>query len=376
MMSISLQYEKSLTLLRSALWRTPCSVSLSAQDWKGIVCFASEQVLDGILPDAIALLSRGAQPATAAKMRMIAQQLQVEKANARMNGELQAFTEELERRSIPYVLLKGQGVASLYPAPHHRTPGDIDLYVPANYLKEVACGFDAFGATRTAETRHHINYQARGVEWELHHCIYYFQKDSRNVRFMHYVDEAMQEPPVYAKIEDAKVRVLPPTTNVLMLLAHILDHFYCQGVGLRQLCDYALMLDSAHKDIDRKQLMKALGELSLTKAYRVFGQLCVQNLGLSPDKLILQPRKSDKRLAHSVMKDCLRGGNFGRNDHKGRATLWNSLIYYTRFFGRLVRFGGLCPSEALWWPLAKLKRYVTGTVQLSEEKSVLNTLNK
>lgn len=372
MVSLRMQYEKDLALLRTALWRTPYSVSLSAQDWEEVMCFASEQALDGILPDAIALLPQETQPATAVKMRMIARQLQVEKANTRMNGELLAFTEELERRSIPYVVLKGQGVASLYPAPNHRASGDIDLYVPVNFLKKVACGFEAFGATRTAETRHHINYQARGVEWELHHCIYYFQKDGRNLRFMHYVYEAMKLPATYAVIGEGRVRVLPPMMNVLMLLAHILDHFYCQGVGLRQLCDYALMLDSAHKDIDRKQLMKALGELSLTKAYRVFGQLCVQNLGLSPDKLMLQPTKADKRLAQRVMEDCLRGGNFGRNDHKGRATLWNSLTYYTRFFGRLMRFGGLCPSEALWWPLAKMKRYVTGTVQLSEEKSVLN----
>lgn len=228
-------------------------------------------MLDGILPDAVALLPREAQPVATAKMRMIARQLQVEKANARMNGELLAFTAELNRRDIPYVLLKGQGVSSLYPAPNHRTPGDIDLYVPAYYLKEVPSGFYAFGATRTAETRHHINYQARGVEWELHHCIYYFQKDSRNLQFMHYVVSGMKQLATYAEIGEGRVRVLPPMMNVLMLLSHILDHFYCQGVGLRQLCDYALMLDSAHKDIDQEQLIKALDELSLTKAYRVIG---------------------------------------------------------------------------------------------------------
>lgn len=366
-----MQHEKALALLRTALWRTPCNVSLCAQDWEEVMRFASEQVLDGILPDAIALLSREVQLATAVKMRMIARQLQVEKANARMNGELLAFTAEFERRDIPYVLLKGQGVASLYHVPHHRAPGDIDLYVPANFLKEVAGVFETFGAIRTAETRHHINYHVNGVEWELHHCIYYFQKDSRNLRFMHYVDEAMTQPATYAAIGEARVRVLPPTMNVLMLLAHILDHFYCQGVGLRQLCDFALMLDSAHKDIDQSQLIRALDELSLTKAYRVFGQLCVQYLGLSPNRLMLQPKKSDKRLAQRVMMDCLRGGNFGRNDHNGRATLLTSFTYYTRFFGRLLRYGALCPSEALWWPLAKLKRYVTGTVQLSEEQSVL-----
>ena len=366
-----MKHEKALALLRTALWRTSSDESFSVQDWEEVMGFAAMQALDGIVPGALSLLPKAFHPTSAVKMRMIARQLQVEKANARMNGELLAFTEELECRSIPYVLLKGQGVASLYPAPHHRTPGDIDLYVPANFLKEVACGFDAFGATRTAETRHHINYQARGVEWELHHCIYYFQKDSRNLRFMHYVDEAMNQPATYAAIGEGKVRVLPPMMNVLMLLAHMLDHFYCQGVGLRQLCDYALMLATAYKDIDQEQLIKALDELSLTKAYRVFGQLCVQYLGLSSDKLMLHPTKSDKRLAQRVMTDCLRGGNFGRNDHNGRATLWTSLTYYTRFFGRLFRYGALCPSEALWWPLAKMKRYVTGTVQISETQSVL-----
>lgn len=367
-----MQHEKAIALLRSALWSTPSDTSLSAQDWEEVVRFAAMQALDGIVPDALSLLPKVSHPATAVKMRMIARQLQVERANIRMNEELLAFTEELERRHIPYVLLKGQGVASLYPAPCHRVSGDIDLYVPANFLKEVASGFDAFGAKRTAETRHHINYQARGVEWELHHCIYYFQKDGRNVRFMHYVDEAMKLPATYAEIGEGRVRVLPPMMNVLMLLAHILDHFYCQGVGLRQLCDYALALDETYKDINQKQLIKALNELSLTKAYRVFGQLCVQYLGLSLDRLMLKPTKGDKRLAKRIMKDCLQGGNFGRSDHSGRATLWTSLTYYTRFFGRLLRYGALCPSEALWWPLAKMKRYVTGTVQLSEEDSALN----
>lgn len=364
--------EKALELLRSALWKTQCSVSLTYSDWEEMIDVFSRQALDGLLLDAVVLQPKEMQPSAAVKMPMIARQLQVEKVNRKMNDELLAFTEELDRRNIPYALLKGQGVASYYPNPQHRVSGDIDLYVPKEHYMEVNRGMLAFGGIRGEENRHHVDYTTRGVVWELHHCIYYFQKDGRNLRFMHYVDEAMKLPATYAVIGEGRVRVLPPMMNVLMLLAHILDHFYCQGVGLRQLCDYALMLDSAHKDIDRKQLMKALGELSLTKAYRVFGQLCVQYLGLSPDKLMLQPTKADKRLAQRVMEDCLRGGNFGRNDHKGRATLWNSLTYYTRFFGRLMRFGGLCPSEALWWPLAKMKRYVTGTVQLSEEKSVLN----
>ena len=299
-------------------------------------------------------------------------QLQVERMNRAMNSELLEFTGELERRHIPYALLKGQGVASLYPNMLHRVCGDIDLYVPKAHFKEVGRGFNAFGAVRTAESRHHINYRANGVEWELHHSIYYFQKESRNSLFMHYVDEEMNETPQYAMIGEGRVRVFSPTMNVLLLLAHIVDHFYCEGVGLRQLCDYALLLNHYREEINQQVLLTRLEALSLTRSYRVFGYICVHYLGMPEEALHLQPAASDIRLAHRVMADCLSGGNFGHADSNRRQTLWQNITFYTRFLRRLWQYRQLCPSEALWWPLAKLKRALKGEVHISEERSAMN----
>lgn len=364
----------SLTLLRSALWGSmqegtfhPCG-----DDWKEIADFFTRQSLDGLLPDGIAALPSSLQPSMAIKMPMIARQLQVERMNKRMNAELLAFIAELDLRAIPYILLKGQGVAALYPNPLHRMCGDIDLYVPKDSLGVVDRGFAAFGAIRMAETRHHVNYKANGIEWELHHCIYYFQKESRNHLFMQYVDEAMCEAPHYAAIGEGKVRVLPPTMNVLLLLAHIVDHFYCEGVGLRQLCDYALALHHKREEIDRTKLLEMLDALALTRAYRVFGYICVHYLGMPEETLLLKPSAKDIRLAHRVMADCISGGNFGRAESNRRQTLWQNITFYTRFFSRLWRYRQLCPSEALWWPLAKLKRALKGEVHISEERSAVH----
>lgn len=364
----------SLTLLRSALWGSiqegtshPCG-----DDWKEIADFFTRQSLDGLLPDGIAALPSSLQPSMAIKMSMIARQLQVERMNKRMNAELLAFTTELEQRAIPYILLKGQGVAALYPNPSHRMCGDIDLYVPKEHLAVVDRGFAAFGATRTAETRHHVNYKANGIEWELHHCVYYFQKESRNHLFMQFVDEAMCEAPHYAAIGEGKVRVLPPTMNVMLLLAHIVDHFYCEGVGLRQLCDYALLLHKHRNEIDKALLMERLEALSLTRSYRVFGYICVHYLGMPEETLLLKPSAKDIRLAHRVMADCISGGNFGRAESNRRQTLWQNITFYTRFFSRLWRYRQLCPSEALWWPLAKISRALKGEVNISEERSAVH----
>lgn len=375
----------SFALLRKALWKNtsfvhsnknmdlypsiPCDSEI---DWEAVVEFFNRQSLNGLLPDAIALLPTAIQPSASVKIPLIAKLLQVERMNRAMNEELLAFISELDRRDIPYALLKGQGVATLYPNPLHRVCGDIDLYVPPAHLKEVHRGFMAFGAVRETETRHHINYRARGIEWELHHCIYYFQKEERNRIFMRYVDEVMREMPEYVEVDGEKVRVLPSTMNVLLLLAHIVDHFYCEGVGLRQLCDYALILHHKRGEINGTKLLKALDELSLTKAYRVFGYICTHYLGLPEEDLVLKPTEKDVRLAHRVMVDCLSGGNFGHAESNRRQTLWQNVIFYTRFLRRLWRYRQLFPSEALWWPMAKMKRALKGEVFVSEEKSVLN----
>lgn len=368
----------SLSLLRSVLWDGGGDKGEGIKvlgDWKAVEEFFSRQSLDGLLPDAIAMLPAAQQPSIAVKMPLIARQLQVERMNHAMNEELLAFTAELNRRDIPYILFKGQGVASLYPKPQLRMCGDIDLYVPQGYVGKVYQGLVAFGAVREHENVHHICFRARGIVWELHHGICYFQKESRYSLFMRYVDEAMQESPYYAAIGDGKVRVLPPTLNVVLLLAHIVDHFYCEGVGLRQLCDYAIMLYHKRGEIDRHKLLQVLDDLSLTRSYRVFGYICIHYLGMSADALMLEPSEKDARLACRVMDNCLEGGNFGHARSISRKTLWHSLNFYARFFNHLWRYRQLCPSEALWWPLAKIKRALKGEVNISEERSAVHGLN-
>lgn len=363
--------DKAFSLLRSALWQIPCHESITDSDWVHIMHFMRKQALDGIIPDALALMTSSPQR-TKVKMRMIGRQLLVERANLKMNEELISFTKELEKKNIPHVLLKGQGIGTLYPFPQHRVSGDIDLYVPKDYIRRVNDGLLAFGGKRGEENRHHIDYSVNGILWELHHCIFYFQKDSRNIRFMQYVDEALKDKPVYVNVGCGNVRVLPPTTNVLLLLSHILDHFYCQGIGLRQLCDLAILLDKEHDNINPQKLQDSLKELALERCYRIFGYICVKYIGLAFEKLMIKPTKSDEQLAHKIIKDCIQGGNFGRNAHSGRKTFLNWISYYTRFILRLIKFYELNPSEALWWPLAKLKRLFTGTIIIRKEKSVLN----
>lgn len=362
----------ALKLLQSALWNKPCKTIIPKDDWKEIMHFARIQTLYGLMPDALQNLNKEQYPPTSIKMQIISKMLQVEMANKKMNEELLGFVRELEKRNIPYILLKGQGVGTYYPNPLHRIPGDIDLYIPLHFYAEANECMKTYGGEKTDESRHHIDYIARGITWELHHSILYFQSNKRNHLFMQLVNKALNDYPTYVTINDENVRVLPPTMNVALLLSHILDHFLCQGIGLRQLCDYALVLKGENERIDKNQLLQILRQLSLTRAYQVFGQLCVDYLGLSSEKLMINPTKRDKLMARNVIEDCMKGGNFGKEDHKGRDSFTNTISYYIRFFLRLIKFGSICPSEAILWPILKLQRFVTGKVHIDEKDSVLN----
>ena len=99
----------SLALLRAALWGSVQESNFlpHCDDWKEIAGFFTKQSLDGLLPDAIASLPASKQPPIAVKMPLIGRQIQVERMNHAMNNELLTFTSELNRRSIPYILLKG-----------------------------------------------------------------------------------------------------------------------------------------------------------------------------------------------------------------------------------------------------------------------------
>ena len=372
--------ELSLSLLRAVLFSDASLASeegvllptpLTNEQWKAVAEFFSRQSLDGLLADAIALLPAQQQPTMAMKMPMIARQLKVERMNSAMNEELLAFTEALHSRDIPYLLLKGQGVAAFYPNPQHRMCGDIDLYVPREYLQEVHRGLMAFGATRDHENVHHVCYHARGIVWELHHSICYFQKEKRGHTFMRYVQKAIQGAPYRVGVGKGQVCVLPPATNVVLLLAHIVDHFYCEGIGLRQLCDYARLLHLKRDEISRDELLLMLDALSMTRAYRVFGYIAVHYLGMPEEDLMLQPTKKDVRLAHRVMANCLKGGNFGHANEKRRHSVGQKVMYYIRYFRHLWRYRQLHPSEALWWPLAKIRRALKGEVNISEERSAV-----
>lgn len=70
-------------------------------------------------------------------------------------------------------------------------------------------------------------------------------------------------------------------------------------------------------------------------------------------------QRERKKFAGKLMADILKVGNFGRGvDYLGTKKALRPLRSYFWVVGRCIRLGYLCPAEARWWPISKLRRFM------------------
>ena len=90
----------------------------------------------------------------------------------------------------------------------------------------------------------------------------------------------------------------------------MVGHFIHGGVGLRQVCDWALFLSARSADIDKERLSREIRFLHMEKFWRLFGGIAVDYLGLSgnsfPDFFFI-----GKKEMRRAMNLILETGNFG-----------------------------------------------------------------
>jgi hypothetical protein len=223
----------------------------------------------------------------------------------------QAWTA-LEQAGVRAVLMKGAGLAALYPDPSLRTWGDIDLFVGKDQYHP-ACAVmrdtfpDALKFDEELDHYKHYNLIADGVSIEVHRV---------SVSIQHPIDERR-----YARMEaygmtncrqlttnGLTVRVPEPTFNALFVFMHAWEHTLTQGANVRQLCDLALQLHHYKDTIDRKRLGQWLNALHLSEVWQVYMQMLVNGLALSADEAPFYSEDADlTERGRLLMHDLLAG---------------------------------------------------------------------
>lgn len=286
----------------------------TVQEWGALFDCARRHAVMGIFFHGIEQLPVKQRPPREILLQWYAATEQIKRMNREVNRDAVSLTRRLEKDGFPAVVLKGQGVAALYPDPLLRMPGDIDVYVKGSRQKVTDY------LLRTARGHLHIAYkeavyptEERTVV-EIHYTPALLRCPWTNWHLQHFMHGRGSD--LWGQVVELPegVGVIPVPGrrfNAVFLLAHIYRHLFGEGIGWRQIVDYHYFLMGGLTERERMDTVKILKSLRMWRFTRGMMYVLQTYLGLPEKYLLTLP---DKAEGDFLMHEIMRGGNFNRYD--------------------------------------------------------------
>lgn len=351
------------TLIRSGLWQQKIDhFDMTPFEYKAVMVEAEKQCVAGLVIDCLRMNNMGLQKKCVIHMMKVHNSLELE--NKRLDDNVIALHHILKEKGIEYVVVKGQVVGSLYPKPHMRVPGDIDFYIPPKSFQKAVDVLNEKWEVNLDGSRKkmHLAFKYNGNNFEMHRYLKYFPNKKRQKCFNDIID---RYPFDELSVSGTKIQTLNPTLSVFYTFVHLYGHFIELGVALRQLCDLAVLLHEQRERIDDELLLKLLKQFGYTRAFKAFGSIMVDQLGLPSADFPLQITSKDKRMGIRVLRLIWKHGNWGEYERSYNKSDKNFTYFIGKTYFRIyiqVLFFRLSPMENFTLLFSELPRKVKNQV--------------
>ena len=292
-------------------------------EWEKIYQLAQEQSVQGLVLAGIEQyknLNVNLDVNQKLLLQWIGEVQMIEQRNKAMNVYIAELIEEMRSQGIYTLLVKGQGLAQCYNRPNWRSSGDVDLLLSKdNYEKAKAFVLPKGVLTEPEEAgKKHLAMQVGQWAVELHGTL----RVGLSARVDRMLDKVQYEIFYGGWVRswmNGKTQVFLPAANedVVYVFAHILQHFYKGGIGVRQICDWCRLLWTYRESLNHEYLESKIREAGLMSEWKAFGAFAVRYLGMPIEAIPLLNANED--LSANIKKTdkicgfILEVGNFGHN---------------------------------------------------------------
>ena len=314
---LSHNQEAFLTLVSAGLWEKEARLAPYKDiDYSAIYQFAEEQTVIGLVAAGFDHVSDVKVPQELA-LSFAGTALQIEQKNAAMNKFIGELVEDLRKREINTLLIKGQGIAQCYERPLWRSCGDVDFFLSEENYQKATTVLSA----RASVIKEEVSYKRHRAftidEWEveLHGLLKSDLWHSLNRTLDEVQKAVLCEGNVRSWMNgDTQVFLLGENEDVFFVFAHILQHFFAGGIGLRQICDWCRLLWTYRESLDFGLLELRIKNAGVMSEWKAFASLAVNYLGMPAEAMpFYSSDKKWERKAQKVMDFIMKVGNFGRN---------------------------------------------------------------
>lgn len=319
-------------------------------DWENLLLFMRKQSLAGVLMYGVNKLN-GVKIPRQILMRMFLHSEKVQKKNEILFRKSAEIAARCLHDGFPCCILKGQGNAIMYPQPFMRTSGDIDVWAKGGRDRLVEYVRSRYPEATVRYDEISFVEDKVCIEFHPYPCIMNNPVYNRRLQSL-FSSQMETQLNHYVELPDGFGRIPSPTAefNVYFQLAHIMRHFFDEGIGLRQLIDYFFVLRLYRKDKgeDKQAIQSVQRTLRHLGMYHFAGAVMYvmkEILGLE-DKYLIVP--VDEKRGQTLMNEIVKGGNFGK--YSNLAKYSGGTKFFMKFW-RTMHFIREYPAEALCEPL-------------------------
>lgn len=317
-MKLSKNQQAFFALLRAGLWEQNVQLSqFKGIDFNEIYRLAEEQSVVG-------LIAAGAQHVVDVKvpqiefLTFIGRAVQIEQQNSNMNQFIERLVPKMRKEGIYTLLVKGQGIAQCYERPLWRSCGDVDLLLNAEdyeRAKHLLSPRALSIAQEISSVKHQGLTMDGGFMVELHGTLH----TRLSNRIDKLIDNVQADTFTNKRVRvwrngNADVLIPAPDNDIIFLFTHIIKHFYVEGIGLRQICDWCRFFWIYHNSLDMELLEQRLRSMKLMSEWQAFAALAVDWLGIPVEAMPFY--SNSNRCLHKatmIMDFMFETGNFGHN---------------------------------------------------------------
>lgn len=214
----------------------------------------------------------------------------------------------LEENKIDYAVIKGLTAAMNYTKPELRTSGDVDFLVRKADFQRVKnlLAKNDYELIREEENHFHCALKKHGVLFEMHFEMSEFPNTELGEDLRDFLDCALDDV-VECEYQGEKFKGLSTKYQMFSLLLHMERHMSKDGLGLRQLLDFAFFVKKY------PQVMKSEEYVYLLKKYGLYkmASVCID----LTDKYFFD-KEIENPTADMLIEMSLKRGNFGvKNTH-------------------------------------------------------------
>lgn len=285
--------------------------------WEYVYKLAKKQGVLAIVFDVIENTTAPLQISRKFKFRWIAAVHSREENYSKQFDNALELAEAFKNEGIKTVVLKGLSMSTYYPKPIYREFGDFDCFLGDDY-ESGNCVAEKIGAVvdRDYYRHSHIKYKSQMVE---NHQFCVGVRGSRTMKsFEKHLRQVMFNRADY--IDKDQFLIRPSSDfNALFLISHAMTHFLVEGIKLRHICDWALLLHHEQNNIDWQSFYLWTDKLHYTRFANALTSIAKTDLGL---KLTCPMVRDEEKYTELVMNDMFQSSSlFNKGYH-----IWYSRI--------------------------------------------------